>query len=117
WLYGRQWAPDRERLADYTDERLTGLIRTAASVPDPPVEGVAPGRFPFVAQVAGRYRARRAFLVGDAAQRMTPRGGMGMNTAVAEGHDLGWKLAWVHHGWGGPELLDPYEAEWAPLGA
>jgi putative polyketide hydroxylase len=40
-----------------------------------------------------------------------------MNTAVAEGHDLGWKLAWVHRGWAGPELLDSYEAEWRPVGA
>jgi putative polyketide hydroxylase len=48
---------------------------------------------------------------------MTPRGGMGMNTAVAEGHDLGWKLAWVHRGWAGSDLLDTYEAEWRPVGA
>ena len=117
WLYGRQWAPERERLADYTDHRLTGLIRTAAGVPDLPVAVVAKGAFSFAAQVAGRYRAGRAFLVGDAAQRMTPRDGMGMNTAVAEGHDLGWKLAWVHRGWAGPDLLDTYEAEWRPVGA
>jgi putative polyketide hydroxylase len=117
WLYGRQWAPERERLADYTDERLTGLIRTAAGVAGLPVKVVAKGAFSFAAQVAGGYRAGRAFLAGDAAQRMTPRGGMGMNTAVAEGHDLGWKLAWAHHGWAGPGLLDTYEAEWRPVGA
>jgi putative polyketide hydroxylase len=117
WLYGRQWAPERERLADYTDERLAALIRAAAGVADLPVEVVAKGAFSFAAQVADRYRAGRAFLAGDAAQRMTPRGGMGMNTAVAEGHDLGWKLAWVHHGWAGPDLLDSYEAEWRPIGA
>ena len=117
WLYGRQWAPERERLADYTDERLTGLIRTAAGVPDLPVKVVAKGAFSFAAQVADRYRAGRAFLVGDAAQRMTPRGGMGMNTAVAEGHDVGWKLAWVLRGWAGPDLLDSYEAEWRLVGA
>jgi FAD binding domain len=40
-----------------------------------------------------------------------------MNTAVAEAHDLGWKLAWVLHGWAGPGLLDSYEAEWRPVGA
>jgi putative polyketide hydroxylase len=40
-----------------------------------------------------------------------------MNTAVAEGHDLGWKLAWVLRGWAGPDLLDTYEAEWRPVGA
>ena len=117
WLYGRAWEPDRERLEDYTDERLTALIRAAAGVPDLPVRVVAKGAFSFAAQVARCYRAGRAFLVGDAAQRMTPRGGMGMNTAVAEGHDLGWKLGWVLRGWAGPELLDSYEAEWRPVGA
>jgi putative polyketide hydroxylase len=89
WLYGRGWEPEHERLEDYTDARLAGLIRTAAGVADLPVRVVAKGAFSFAAQVAGRYREGRAFLVGDAAQRMTPRGGMGMNTAVAEGHDPG----------------------------
>jgi putative polyketide hydroxylase len=116
WLYGRGWDPEHERLEDYTGARLAGLIRTAAGVADLPVRVVAKGAFSFAAQVAGRYREGRAFLVGDAAQRMTPRGGMGMNTAVAEAHDLGWKLAWVLRGWAGPDLLDTYEAEWRPVG-
>jgi hypothetical protein len=42
---------------------------------------------------------------------------MGMNTAVAEGHDLAWKLAWVLRGWAGPALLDSYEAEWRRIGS
>jgi putative polyketide hydroxylase len=117
WLYGRTWDPERERLEDYTDARLTGLIRTATGVADLPVRLVAKGSFSFAAQVAERYREGRVFLVGDAAQRMTPRTGMGMNTAVAEAHDLGWKLAWALHGWAGPALLDTYEAEWRPVGA
>ena len=117
WLYGRGWEPEQERLEDYTDARLAALIRTAAGVADLPVRVVAKGAFSFAAQVARRYREGRAFLVGDAAQRMTPRGGMGMNTAVAEGHDLGWKLAWMLRGWAGPDLLDTYEAEWRPVGA
>ena len=64
-----------------------------------------------------RRTVRAGYLVGAAAQRMTPRGGMGMNTAVAEGHDVGWKLAWVLRGWAGPDLLDSYEAEWRLVGA
>jgi 2-polyprenyl-6-methoxyphenol hydroxylase-like FAD-dependent oxidoreductase len=75
WLYGRGWEPRRERLDDYTDARLTGLIRAAAGVADLPVRVVAKGAFSFAAQVADRYRDGRVFLVGDAAQRMTPRGG------------------------------------------
>jgi putative polyketide hydroxylase len=117
WLYGRHWDPARERLEDYTDARLAGLIRAAAGVAGLPVRVVAKGSFSFAAKVAERYRDGRTFLVGDAAQRLTPRTGMGMNTAVAEAHDLGWKLAWVLDGWAGPALLDSYEAEWRPVGA
>jgi putative polyketide hydroxylase len=117
WLYGRTWDPGHERLEHYTDARLAALIRTAAGAADLPVRVVAKGSFSFAAQVAERFRQGRVFLVGDAAQRMTPRTGMGMNTAVAEGHDLGWKLAWDLKGWAGPALLDTYEAEWRPVGA
>jgi len=116
WLYGRRWRPERERLEDYTEARLTGLLRAATGVPDLRPRVLAMGAFSFAAQVAERYRAGNAFLVGDAAHRMTPRGAMGMNTAIGDGHDLGWKLAWVLRGWAGPELLDSYEAERRPLG-
>jgi putative polyketide hydroxylase len=116
WLYGRRWRPDRERLEDYTEARLTGLLRAATGVPGLRPRILAMGAFSFAAQVADRYRAGNVFLVGDAAHRMTPRGAMGMNTAIGDGYDLGWKLAWVLRGWAGPELLDSYEAERRPLG-
>src|SRR6185295_9773058 len=73
------------------------------------------GSFSFAAQLADRFRSRSTFLVGDAAHRVTPRGGTGMNTAIAGGHDLGWKLGWVLRGWAGPELLDTYESERRPV--
>jgi hypothetical protein len=38
-----------------------------------------------------------------------------MNTAIHSAHDLGWKLAWVLHGWAPQELLDSYEAERRPV--
>ena len=73
------------------------------------------GDFAFAAQVAARFRDGDVFLAGDAAHRMTPRGGTGMNTAIHDGWDLGWKLAWVLRGWAGPALLDSYEAERRPV--
>jgi putative polyketide hydroxylase len=46
---------------------------------------------------------------------MTPRGGTGMNTAIQDSFDLGWKLAWVLRGWAPPSLLDTYETERRPV--
>jgi 2-polyprenyl-6-methoxyphenol hydroxylase-like FAD-dependent oxidoreductase len=33
------------------------------------------------------------FLVGDSAHRFPPAGGLGMNTAMQDAHNLAWKLA------------------------
>ena len=46
---------------------------------------------------------------------MTPRGGTGLNLALHDGYDLGWKLGWVLRGWAPPALLDSYEAERRPV--
>ena len=66
--------------------------------------------------VADHYGRGRVFLAGDAVHVMPPNGGLGMNTGIGDAVDLGWKLAAVHHGWGGPELLESYEAERRPVG-
>jgi 2-polyprenyl-6-methoxyphenol hydroxylase-like FAD-dependent oxidoreductase len=93
----------------------TERIRLAAGIPDLPVRLERTGSFSSAAQLAERFRHEHVFLVGDAAHRVTPRGGTGMNTAVHDGHDLGWKLAWVLNGWAGPALLDSYERERRPV--
>ena len=64
--------------------------------------------------IADRYRDRRIFLAGDACHLHPPFGGYGMNMGVADGVDLGWKLAAVIQGWGGPALLDSYALERRP---
>ena len=94
---------------------LTRLIRTAAGVPDLKLRIHQIRTFKFAAEIAERFRSGSAFLIGDAAHRVTPRGGTGMNTAIADGHDLGWKLSWALKGWAGEELLDTYEAERRPV--
>jgi hypothetical protein len=63
------------------------------------------------AQIALRFRERRVLLVGDAAHRTTPAGGLGMNTDLQSAHNLVWKLAAVLSGVAGERLLDTYEAE------
>src|SRR5262249_16267051 len=46
----------------------------------------------------------------------TPTGGFGMNTGVDDAANLGWKLAALLQGWGGPNLLASYETERRPIG-
>jgi 2-polyprenyl-6-methoxyphenol hydroxylase-like FAD-dependent oxidoreductase len=65
--------------------------------------------------LADRYRRGCLFLAGDACHLHPPFGGYGMNMGVGDGVDLGWKLAAVLQGWGGPALLESYEAERRPL--
>jgi 2-polyprenyl-6-methoxyphenol hydroxylase-like FAD-dependent oxidoreductase len=65
--------------------------------------------------VAERYRAGAVFIAGDAAHQFYPIGGHGANTGIADAVDLGWKLASVVKSWGGPGILDSYEAERRPV--
>jgi len=66
--------------------------------------------------VSERYRNGRVFLAGDSAHLFSPTGGVGMNTGIGDAVDLGWKLAAVLQGWGGPGLLASYEDERKPIG-
>lgn len=111
WVYAFAGETGRPPSRASEHEAIVARIRVAAGVPElaPRIEHI--GRVQFVAKLSERFRTGRAFLAGDAAHRLTPRGGTGMNTAIRDGHDIGWKLAWVLQGWAGDELLDTYEEE------
>ena len=66
-------------------------------------------------EIVDRMRSDRVFLAGDAAHLNPPFGGHGLNTGIGDAVDLGWKLAAVLDGWGGPGLLDSYERERRPI--
>ncbi|MFC4453659.1 FAD-dependent monooxygenase [Deinococcus sonorensis] len=66
-------------------------------------------------RVADRFRAGRAFLLGDAAHVHTPVGGQGMNTGLGDAANLAWKLAQAIHGGAAEALLDTYEPERRPF--
>lgn len=93
------------------EEGLAEIIRSAAGIPDQRVKilGVAP--WVMSPKVSSRFRAGRIFFTGDAAARLSPAGGMGMNTGLQSAHNLAWKLAAVIQGRAQESLLDSYEKE------
>ena len=117
WSLARETPVGSAGLLGLSNEERIDLLRRAVGSEDlhPHIERVV--TWSFAAQMAERYATRRCFLVGDAAHRMTPRGGTGMNTAIQDSFDLGWKLAWHLRGWAGPEVLATYELERRPVAA
>ena len=65
--------------------------------------------------VARSYGQGRILIAGDAAHECSPTGGIGMHTGLEEAVNLGWKLAAMTEGWGGPALLASYEIERRPI--
>ena len=109
----REKATTPTALGDH--DALLHRIRSAAGVPDLPVDIVRVHPFGSGAQLADRFSEGRVFLVGDAAHRVTPRGGNGLAMAVRDGIDLGWRLAWVVRGWAPQSFLATYETECRPV--
>lgn len=62
------------------------------------------------------YRAKRAFVAGDAAHIHSPAGGQGMNTGLQDAANLAWKIAAVLKRGADDELLDTYNEERKPVG-
>ena len=114
FVHMTQLRPDEDP-GTLTDEAIKSLIHGAMGQP---FELDIIARSPWTAGltlVAERFQAGRVFLGGDAVHLFTPTGGLGYNTAVEDAVNLGWKLAGAANGWGGPTLLESYEAERRPV--
>jgi 2-polyprenyl-6-methoxyphenol hydroxylase-like FAD-dependent oxidoreductase len=94
-------------------ERIPERLAAALAVPVAPKILSIDDWSPHV-QVAERYREGRVLLVGDAAHRFPPSGGLGLNTGIQEAHALVALLAPVVAGNDPAERLDGYEASCRP---
>jgi len=101
--------------ADFSSDVMRELIRRAVGDPDVEIDLMGVGSWNMSAQVAAEFRRGPFFLLGDAAHRFPPTGGLGLNTGIQDGHNIAWKLAFVAQGWADHKLLDSYALERRPI--
>jgi 2-polyprenyl-6-methoxyphenol hydroxylase-like FAD-dependent oxidoreductase len=98
-----------------TLERLQGAVSAVAGREINLVRPRWVTRFGNAARLAERYRDGRVLLAGDAAHVHPPAGAIGVNVALDDAVNLGWKLAAALRGH--PDPLDTYHPERHTAGA
>jgi 2,4-dichlorophenol 6-monooxygenase len=111
----REYEPEQVQV-DTSEQAVRDQARTMIGDPDAEVHLKQASKWTVNDVVAREYRRGRVFLVGDAAHRHPPTGGLGSNTSIQDSFNLAWKLAFVLSGRAGEDLLDSYDEERQPIG-
>lgn len=111
WVFMYAYDEADAEFASFTESRCLDLLHRAIGRSDVDIDIQSIGKWVLGSQVAESYRSQNVFLVGDAAHRYPPSGGLGLNTGVGDAHNLAWKLAAVLQDWAWPGLLDTYHPE------
>jgi 2,4-dichlorophenol 6-monooxygenase len=117
-----RWGPDSEEWVIHlnypvddpraqSDEKVEADARAAMGIGEHPMRIHRITRWSVDAVMASSFSVGRVHLVGDAAHRHPPTGGLGLTSAIHDVDNLCWKLAAVLQGHAAPELLDTYEPE------
>jgi 2,4-dichlorophenol 6-monooxygenase len=109
WLVHFSFAPDDP--AQFSPETIVPRLRELLKIPDLDLEVVRMNNWQVQGVLAREFKHGRVFLAGDAAHRHPPTTGLGLNSAIQDAHNLGWKLAAVLNGHAGAGLLESYEPE------
>jgi 2,4-dichlorophenol 6-monooxygenase len=119
-----RWGPDSEEWVVHmnypvdcaqSDAEVEADVRKALGIGDLAMRIHKITRWSVDAVIASTFRVGRVFLLGDAAHRHPPTGGLGLTSAIHDAHNLCWKVASVLAGHASPALLDSYEAERRPV--
>ncbi|MDF6044617.1 FAD-dependent monooxygenase [Streptomyces sp. JH14] len=111
------WGYDIEQPPPEVDEETARqIVRDLIGDPGLPVEITSTSLWTVNHAYAAEYSSGRVFCAGDAVHRHPPSNGLGSNTSVQDSYNLAWKLAMVIRGEAGPELLNSYTVERAPVG-
>ncbi|MFI1568164.1 FAD-dependent monooxygenase [Streptomyces sp. NPDC020490] len=109
WRIDWQLPPDTDIDAERADGRFDRRVRDV--IGDIPYEVDWVSTYRFHQRVVERLRVGRILFAGDAAHALPPYGSRGMNSGIQDADNLAWKLALVHAGQGGEELLESYHTE------
>ncbi|KTC98317.1 FAD dependent oxidoreductase [Legionella geestiana] len=101
--------------ADYSDEACRAFVERLVDDKRVNVRIINKALWTMAALIADTWRVGRIFLAGDAAHRLPPTGGLGMNTGIQDAHNLAWKLAMVLKNEAESTLLDTYMTERLPV--
>jgi 2,4-dichlorophenol 6-monooxygenase len=119
-----RWGPESEEWVIHlnypahtgqTDAQIEADVRAALGIGDLPMQIHKITRWSMEAVLASSFQIGRVFLIGDAAHRHPPTGGLGLTSAIHDAQNLCWKLASVLHGHASPALLETYGAERRPV--
>lgn len=99
---------------EHTSDEMRAVIAQACGIEASRIQVLSMNPWVMSPSVAPVWRKDRVFLVGDAAARVSPAGGLGMNNGLQSAHNLAWKLGHVVRGSAPDALLDSYEAERLP---
>ena len=118
----QKWGPDSEEWVIHlnypaddpraqSDEKVEADVRAAVGLVDTPITIHKITRWSVDAVMASKFQVGRVFLVGDAAHRHPPTGGLGLTSAIHDVNNLCWKLSAVLADQASPELLETYGPE------
>lgn len=108
---------DSERLPleSWTEAIAREKVRAAIGRDDVPFDVLSYKPWVLSRKVAKQYHVGNVFLCGDAAHSFPPTGGLGLNSGLADVHDIAYKIAAVLQGWAGRKVLETYAEERRPV--
>lgn len=115
WVFHLTFPSDDERTLD--DAKIVAHMRQVLGLSDFEPEIHLISRWTVEGTVASRLNVGRVFIMGDAAHRHPPTGGLGLNTAVQDAYNLCWKISEVLNHRADAALLETYEPERKPVAA
>jgi 2,4-dichlorophenol 6-monooxygenase len=113
WVCHLNFDMDDERAHD--DASVMADLRASLGIGDHPIEVHQITRWTIGGVVVSSMREGRILMLGDAAHRHPPTGGLGLTSAMHDAQNLCWKLALVTKGLAADSLLDSYELERRPV--